>query len=68
MLNLYWNIGKIILEIQDGEKRAKYGDNVLEKLADKLIKEFGRGFFIQNLRKMRQFYMCFKNARHCQAN
>ena len=42
MLNLYWNIGKIIVEIQQGEKRAKYGDYVLAGLSVKLTKEFVR--------------------------
>jgi len=30
MLNLYWNIGKAIMEIQQGDERASYGDAVLE--------------------------------------
>ena len=30
MLNLYWNIGKIIIQIQEGDKRAAYGDRILE--------------------------------------
>ncbi len=33
MLNLYWNIGKAIMEIQQGDERASYGDAVLEKLS-----------------------------------
>ena len=33
MLNLYWNIGRIIMEIQQGDERASYGDAVLEKLS-----------------------------------
>lgn len=60
MLNLYWNIGKIIMKIQDGEKRAKYGDKVLEELSIKLTKEFGKGFSIRNLRRMRKFYSLFE--------
>ena len=36
MLNLYWNIGKAIMEIQQGDERASYGDAVLEKLSQKL--------------------------------
>lgn len=32
MLKLYWNIGKAIMEIQQGDERASYGDAVLEKL------------------------------------
>ena len=59
LLELYWNIGKIIVNIQDGKKRAKYGDNLLKELSERLTNEFGKGFSIQNLRRMRQFYMCF---------
>ena len=33
MLSLYWNIGKAIMEIQQGDERASYGDAVLEKLS-----------------------------------
>ena len=33
MLNLYWNIGKIIMEIQQGDERASYGETVLKKLS-----------------------------------
>mgnify|MGYP000413634709 CR=1 FL=1 len=33
MLNLYWNIGKAIMEIQQGDERASYGDSVLDKLS-----------------------------------
>ena len=59
MLNLYWNIGKIIMEIQEGNERATYGDAVLEKLSEKLTKEFGKGFSTRNLERMRRFYICF---------
>lgn len=44
MLNLYWNIGRIIMNIQNGDVRASYGDCVIDKLADELTKEFGKGF------------------------
>lgn len=59
MLNLYWNIGKIIMEIQQGDERANYGDAVLEKLSQKLINEFGKGFSARNLERMRKFFICF---------
>ena len=44
MLSLYWNIGKAIMEIQQGDERASYGETVLEKLSQKLTAEFGKGF------------------------
>ena len=59
MLTLYWNIGKAIMEIQQGDERASYGDAVLEKLSQKLTNEFGKGFSIINLRRMRKFYCLF---------
>ena len=62
MLNLYWNIGKSIMEIQQGDERASYGDAVLEKLSQKLTNEFGKGFSKRNLERMRKFYICFPIA------
>ena len=59
MLNLYWNIGKAIMEIQQGDERASYGDAVLEKLSEKLTNEFGKGFSSRNLRTMRKFYIIY---------
>ncbi len=59
MLNLYWNIGKIIMEIQNGDERASYGETVLEKLSQKLTSEFGKGFSARNLRTMRKFYLVY---------
>lgn len=59
MLNLYWNIGKAIMEIQQGDERASYGDAVLDKLSKKLTNEFGKGFSSRNLRTMRKFYLMY---------
>lgn len=59
MLNLHWNIGKIIMDIQEGKQRAKYGKQVLTKLSEMLTKEFGKGFSIRNLRTMRKFYAIY---------
>ncbi len=62
MLNLYWNIGRIMIKIQQGEKKASYGDALMEKLSIKLTKEFGKGFSKRNLERMRKFYIYFPNA------
>lgn len=62
MLNLHWNIGKIIMEIQQGDERASYGDAVLDKLSQKLTNEFGKGFSKRNLERMRKFYIFFPIA------
>ncbi|OGC21530.1 hypothetical protein A2291_02675 [candidate division WOR-1 bacterium RIFOXYB2_FULL_42_35] len=63
MVYAYFEIGKLIIENeQHGKKRAKYGEETLEKLAEKLTDEFGKGFSRQNLQNMKQFYLCFNNC------
>jgi hypothetical protein len=41
---------------QGGEQRAEYGEQLIEKLARDLTRQFGRGFGHANLRQMRAFY------------
>ena len=59
-LDLYWNIGCIIMKVQQGEVRAKYGAKVLDKISAKLTYEFGSGYSVRNLRLMRNFYNCYQ--------
>ena len=62
MINLYWNIGKMIIAKQGGNDKAGYKDYVLEKLSIKLSNEFGRGFSKRNLERMRKFYLYYPIA------
>lgn len=58
MTATYWEIGRRIVEYeQSGEKRAEYGERLLERLSADLVMRFGKGFSIVNLRKMRSFYL-----------
>jgi predicted nuclease of restriction endonuclease-like (RecB) superfamily len=60
MTATYWSIGRHIVEFElSGKKRAEYGEELLERLADDLTSRFGRGFSRQNLQQMRQFYGAF---------
>jgi predicted nuclease of restriction endonuclease-like (RecB) superfamily len=60
MVFAYWQIGKIIVEEeQGGEKQAAYGKFLLKELAERLTNEFGKGFDGRELRRIRQFYLCF---------
>ncbi len=60
MVYTYFQIGKIIVEHeQKGEIKAQYGERTLRDLSKKLTKEFGRGFSVQNLENMRNFYIAF---------
>lgn len=60
IVDAYWKIGRLIVEAQGGEN-SKYGTNLLAELSKNLKKEFGKGFDVSNLRKMRKFYIMFKN-------
>ena len=61
LVNLYWNIGRIITqEIQKNEKRAGYGEQLLESLAASLTREYGKGYSRANLQDMRRFFETFQ--------
>ena len=63
MVQAYWLIGREIVEVeQRGEKRAGYGERVVEGLAKRLGARFGRGFSVPNLRNMRQFYLTYRQG------
>lgn len=63
MVYTYFEIGKIIIEEeQKGQKRAEYGKQLIKKLSQKLIKEFGKGFSQRNLEQMRQFYLTYSKT------
>ena len=59
MIYAYWQIGKMIVEKQGGEERAKYGDGLIKELSTQLSNDYGSGFTERNLRNMRQFYLLF---------
>ena len=62
MVIAYWNIGKQIYDACGENERAEYGKQLLKYLAEKLTKEFGKGFSERNLQLMRQFYISFQNT------
>lgn len=58
----YFEIGKLIIEEeQKGKERAEYGKSVLKELSQRLTDEFGKGYSVYNLERMRSFYLVFKN-------
>lgn len=60
MVEAYWNIGKRIVEAQDGKEFAKYGQSLIKDLSKKLTGDYGSGFDETNIRRMRRFYLTFK--------
>lgn len=60
LISLYWYIGKRIVEKQ---KSKKWGDSVIEGLADDLQKAFPgiKGFSARNLWRMRDLYVSYSS-------
>jgi len=57
MLYAYWQIGKDIIEFEQGGKlKAEYGKQLLENLAKDLTLQYGKGFSRSNLNYMRLLY------------
>lgn len=61
LLTAYWNIGRIIIEHEQGSKgRAEYGTKALRELSKALTAEFGKGFSVSNIQFMRRFYQTYQ--------
>ncbi|HQP39501.1 MAG TPA: DUF1016 N-terminal domain-containing protein, partial [Polyangiaceae bacterium] len=57
----YWLIGREIVEVeQHGERRAGYGERLVEGLAKRLAGR--KGFSVPSLRNMRQFYLTYREG------
>ncbi len=63
LLNLYWHIGEnIVNNLQKGEKRAKYGENILKNLSIRFTLEYGKGYSLTNMKNMRKFYLYYQKG------
>ena len=62
-VQMYWNIGKrIVEEEQHGKERADYGTYLIKNLAKELEPEYGSGFGVRQLEQSRQFYRTYPIA------
>ena len=61
-LNTYFEVGRLLIEAQGGEERAKYGNKLIKEYSEKLTKELGKRYDSSNLRYMRLFYLKFRNC------
>ena len=62
-LESYYNVGKLLIEAQGGESRARYGNQLIKEYSNKLIVEIGKQYNERTLRRIRQFYLLFKNEK-----
>jgi len=56
-LNTYYEVGKLLIEAQGGEERAKYGDRLIKEYSERLYNELGKKYDITTLKRYRQFYL-----------
>ena len=56
-LETYYNVGKLLIEAQGGETRAKYGDNLIKEYSKRLTIELNKKFNPTLLKNIRQFYL-----------
>jgi predicted nuclease of restriction endonuclease-like (RecB) superfamily len=60
MVVTYFEIGRRIVEKeQQGAKRARYGEKIMQGLSDYLTAHLGRGYSVENLKLMRRFYVIY---------
>jgi len=51
LVYLYWNVGKLIKQDILKNERGDYGDAVIQKLSERLMLQYGRGFSRQNIKE-----------------
>ena len=61
-LDTYYNVGRIIVEAQGGEARAKYGDGLIKQYSENLTSELGKGYTVTRLKYYRKFYEVFSKS------
>ena len=58
LVQTYWEIGKSIVEYeQNGNEKAEYGSELLNKLSKDLKLKYGKGFSKSNVYSMRAFFL-----------
>lgn len=62
MVNLYFNIGRVINELIEKYNLAASQNQIVKSFSQKLTNKFGQGFGVSNLKAMKKFYQVFKGG------
>ena len=62
-LEKYYNVGKLLVQAQGGEARAKYGDGLIKEYSKRLVNDLDKKYSERNLRNMRKYYLLFKDEK-----
>jgi len=60
MVVAYWLIGReIVMDLQRGQERAGYGEDLIRALAERLTERYGSGYSVTTLKYFRVFYLAY---------
>ena len=63
MVFTYFEIGRMIVEEeQNGKDTSEYGKQILKGLSKQLINEYGKGFSVDVLERIRKFYLIYSKS------
>ena len=62
MVELYFEIGSTINELIENYNLEASQNEILKLFSEKLTREFGQGFSVPNLKKMKKFYLTYKGG------
>lgn len=62
MVELYFEIGSTINELIENYNLETSQNEILKLFSEKLTQEFGQGFSVPNLKKMKKFYLTYKGG------
>ena len=61
-LETKYNVGKMLIEAQGGESRAKYGNGLIKEYSKRLIKEVDKKYNTTLLKRIRKFYLLIEKG------
>ena len=61
-ISTYYEVGRLLIEAQGGENRAKYGDGLIKEYSERLTKDLGKKYSITSLKYMRMFYLLIEKV------
>lgn len=62
MVELYFEIGSTINELIENYNLEASQNEILKLFSEKLTREFGQGFSVPSLKKMKKFYLTYKGG------
>jgi len=62
MVELYFEIGSTINELIENYNLEASQNKILKLFSEKLTQEFGQGFSVSNLKKMKKFYLTYEDG------